>query len=164
MERERERERHVVRSYVDYREAQQAVDALSDSGFPVERLSIVAEDLRLVEDITGRRDFAVAVGQGLLSGAVIGALICFFLGLFSTVEPLVSAFALASFGVLFGAVMGALFGGVMQLVTGRERDFSSSSGIEARRYDLVADAEVVAEAASLLDRELTPAATANPVD
>ena len=56
--------RHVVRSCASHREAQRAVDALSDNGFPVERLSIVADDLRFVEDITGRRNSAAAAVTG----------------------------------------------------------------------------------------------------
>ncbi len=40
----------------------------------MERLSIVAEDLRFVEDITGRRGYGAAAGQSLLAGAVVGAL------------------------------------------------------------------------------------------
>ena len=46
--------RRVVASYESYAEAQAAVDALSDQRFPVERLSIVGSDLRIVEQITGR--------------------------------------------------------------------------------------------------------------
>ena len=164
MEREgQQNRRHVVRSCASHSEAQRAVDALSDNGFPVERLSIVAEDLRFVEDITGRRDFGVAAGQGLLTGAVVGALIGFFFGLFSLVDPLVSAFALAGSGVLFGAVLGAIFGIVAHAVSGGRSDFSSDNRIEAGRYDVVADEDVAAEAARLLDRELAPAVTGNRV-
>lgn len=148
---------HAVRSYATYPEAKRAVDALSDEGFPVEHLSIVAEEVQLVEDITGRRDFRTAAGHGLLSGALVGALIGFFFGLFSLVDPLVSALVLACFGVLFGAVIGGLFGVVMHFASGGRRDFSSSNRIQAGRYDVVADREVAGEAASLLDRALTSA-------
>ncbi len=44
--------RRVIASYDSYAEAQRAVDYLSDNSFPVERLSIVAEDLRFVEQVT----------------------------------------------------------------------------------------------------------------
>ncbi|HZC19487.1 MAG TPA: general stress protein [Rubrobacteraceae bacterium] len=46
--------RRVVGSYSSYAEAQRAVDHLSDEGFAVERVSIVAEGLRFVEQVTGR--------------------------------------------------------------------------------------------------------------
>jgi hypothetical protein len=145
------KERRRARSYDTYPEAQQAVDRLSDKGFPVQRLSIVAEELRLVENVTGRRDYGAAAAQGLLSGTLVGALIGFVFGLFNLVDPLVSALALASFGVIFGAVVGTLFGVVTQFAGGGGNDFSSTGRILAGRYDLVADDEVAAEAASLLD-------------
>ncbi len=76
-----------VCSYKTYEEAQAAVVALADKGFPVQCLSIVAEDLQFVEDITGRRGYGDAVGQSLLSGALVSASIGFFFGLFSLIDP-----------------------------------------------------------------------------
>ena len=52
--------RRAIASYDSYAEAQKAVDSLSDEGFPVERVSIVAEDLRFVEQVTGRRGYGQA--------------------------------------------------------------------------------------------------------
>ena len=40
--------RRVVASYSNYRDAQRAVDHLSDSRFPVDRVSIVARNLEYV--------------------------------------------------------------------------------------------------------------------
>src|ERR687884_1560741 len=93
--RVREPRRVVIASYDSYPEAQRAVDYLSDERFPVERVSIVAEDLRFVEQVTGRRGYGQALLEGAGSGAVVGALFSFFLGLFSLFDPLVSAFLLA---------------------------------------------------------------------
>jgi uncharacterized protein YpuA (DUF1002 family) len=59
----------TVASYATYAEAQRAVDALSDAGFPVESVSIVGHDVRLVERVTGRLTTARAAGAGALSGA-----------------------------------------------------------------------------------------------
>jgi hypothetical protein len=44
----------MVASYGSYADVQGAVDRLADGGFPVERVSIVAEGLRFEERITGR--------------------------------------------------------------------------------------------------------------
>jgi hypothetical protein len=41
--------RRVVASFPEYAQAQRAVDYLSDEKFPVERIAIVGEGLRLVE-------------------------------------------------------------------------------------------------------------------
>lgn len=56
--------RRAVASFSTYAEAERAVDHLSDQQFPVERVSIVARDLKLVEQVTGRRGFLEAALQG----------------------------------------------------------------------------------------------------
>jgi uncharacterized membrane protein len=142
--------RRVVASYGTYAEAQRAVDYLSDKEFPVERVSIVAEDLRFVEQVTGRRGYGQALLQGAGSGAVVGAFFGFLLGLFELVDPLLSALILLLYGLVFGAVAGALVGLTSHALTGGQRDFSSVGGIEADRYNVMADEEVAEEASRLL--------------
>ena len=46
--------RRVVASFRAYADAEAAVDRLSDRGFDVDRAAIVARDLSLVEEVTGR--------------------------------------------------------------------------------------------------------------
>ena len=142
--------RRVVASYDSYAEAQRAVDYLSDERFPVERVSIVAEDLRFVEQVTGRRGYGQALLQGASSGALIGAIFGFFLGLFSLVDPVISALLLALYGLIFGAILGALIGLISQVLAGGRRDFSSVGAMEAGRYNVMADEEVAEEASRLL--------------
>lgn len=142
--------RRIVASYGSYAEAQRAVDYLSDERFPVERISIVAEDLRFVEQVTGRRGYGGAALQGAGSGAVIGALFGFFVGLFSLINPAFTALVLLLYGLIFGAILGAIIGLISHAVSGGRRDFSSVGGIEAGRYNVMADEEVVEEASRLL--------------
>jgi hypothetical protein len=142
--------RRVIATYDSYPEAQRAVDYLSDEMFPVERVSIVAEDLRFVEQVTGRRGYGQATLQGAGSGAVIGILFGFFLGLFSLIDPIFSAFLLALYGLIFGAILGAIIGLLGYTLSGGRRDFSSVGGIEAGRYNVMADEEVADEASRLL--------------
>ena len=142
--------RRVIASYDSYPEAQRAVDYLSDEMFPVERVSIVAEDLRFVEQVTGRRGYGQATLQGAGSGAVIGILFGFFLGLFSLIDPIFSAFLLALYGLIFGAILGAIIGLLGYALSGGRRDFSSVGGIEAGRYNVMADEKVADEASRLL--------------
>ena len=52
--------RHAIASYSTYADAERAVDSLADQGFPVERLTFLARDLRLVEEVTGRMDYGRA--------------------------------------------------------------------------------------------------------
>ena len=144
--------RRVIASYGSYAEAQRAVDHLSDERFPVERVSIVAEDLRFVEQVTGRRGYGQAALEGVGSGAVIGAFFGFFLGLFSPVDPLFSVLILVLYGLVFGGVIGAIISLIFHALSGRQRDFSSVGGIEADHYNVLVDEEVAEEASRLVQR------------
>ena len=139
--------RVVVASYESYPEAQRAVDHLSDERFPVERVAIVAEDLRLVEQVTGRMGYGRAALQGAGLGAMIGFVLGLFFGLFS--------FYVAILWLIYGAIVGAIMGLVGHSLSGGQRDFSSIEGIQAGRYNVMTDEEVADEASQLL-AELQP--------
>ncbi len=64
-----------------------------------------------------------------------------------------SSLALAANGLLLGGVAGAVVGLIAHALTGGSRDFSSTGRIEASRYDVTCDAEVIEEARSLLAEE-----------
>lgn len=144
------RSRRAVASYATYAEAERAVDHLSDQKFPVEHVSIVARDLKLVEQVTGRRGYLQAALQGLASGALIGLLIGWLFGLFNWFEPITSAFWLAIDGLWFGALLGALLGLLMHALSRGRRDFDSVAGLSADRYEVLVDDEFAPEAARLL--------------
>ena len=148
--RVRQPRRVVVASYDSYAEAQRAVDRLSDERFPVERIAIVAEDLRLVEQVTGRMGYGRAALQGVALGALIGLIFGFFLGLFSLFNPVVSAFYLGIVWLIYGAIIGFIVGLMAHVLSGGRRDFSSVEGIQAARYNVMADEEVADEASQLL--------------
>jgi hypothetical protein len=136
----------VIGSYDDYAAAQAAVDALADRGFPVERVAIVGSELRLVEQVTGRRGYGSAALEGAASGAVMGALLGLFFGLFGLVDPRVSALALVFWGALTGAAIGLLIGLAGHALWQGERDFASVAGMQAGRFEVVADVEVAEDA------------------
>ena len=142
--------RRTVASYPTYAEAQRAVDHLSDQRFPVQRVAIVAEGLRFVEQVTGRLTYGRAALNGALSGATTGAFLGFLLGLFNLIAPVVSALNLALYGIIFGAIIGALIGLMTYAFSGGRRDFSSVSGMQAERYNVVVDDEVAGQATQLL--------------
>jgi hypothetical protein len=142
--------RVVVASYDSYPEAQRAVDYLSDRRFPVERVAIVAEDLRLVEQVTGRLGYGQAALQGVGLGALVGLVFGFFLGLFSFFNPVVSALYLGLIWLIYGAIIGLIVGLIGHALSGGRRDFSSVGGIQAGRYNVMADEEVADEASELL--------------
>ena len=139
--------RQSVASYATYPEAQQAVDFLSDSGFPVEHTDVVGSDLRLVEHVTGRLTNARAAMAGAGSGAWFGLLIGLLVGLFTT-GPVWLGLILG--GLAIGALWGAVFGFVAHSATRGRRDFASVSGIVAGRYELVVAPEHADRARVLL--------------
>ena len=139
--------RRQVATYSSYADAQRAVDYLSDQNFAVERVAIVAEGLRFVEQVTGRLDSGRAALSGALSWGLLGAFIGLLLGLFTPGVGL----ALAARGLLFGLVAGAISGALTYAASRGRRDFTSVGGMQADRYAIMVDDEVSEEAARVLE-------------
>ena len=153
--------RPVLVSYDDYLEAQQAVDTLSDAGFPVQHVAIVGEDLRMVESVLGRMSWGRAALGGMLTGAWFGLLLGLFVSLFATGDG--STWVLIGLGLLYGAAFGIIFGLISHAFTGGKRDFVSRQALQAARYDVHCDASVIDEARRVLGLGATtpePTATA----
>jgi hypothetical protein len=143
--------RVTVATYEDYITAQRAVDLLSDNKFPVDQVSIVGEDVRLVERVwvagpsaRGRRRCAerrvVRVADRLALRDLRRH----------------SWFAVILVATVVGALWGAAFGAVAHASTGGKRDFQSISSLVAARY-LVRVTPEYADAARQLLAQLTPA-------
>jgi hypothetical protein len=139
--------RQTVASYATYAEAQQAVDSLSDRGFPVEGAEIIGHDVRLVERVTGRLTNARAAAAGAASGAWFGLFIGLLVGLFTTGPEWLG---LVLGGLLIGALWGALFGFFAHWMTQGRRDFTSVSDLVAGRYELTVPNDQAQRARELL--------------
>jgi hypothetical protein len=139
-----------VASFGTYREAERAVDRLSDEKFPVERVRIVGHGLRFEEEVTGRFTYRDAVLRGALSGALVGLLIGWLFAVFNWFDPVVAWGWLIFDALWFGLLLGAALGLLMHSLTGGRRDFSSVPAMKADRYELVVDEEVADEAARIL--------------
>lgn len=135
-----------VASFASYPEAQAAVDALSDNGFPVQYLAIIGTDLRQVENITGRMSWGRAIASGAASGLWLGVLIGAMLSLLGTSPAGGVGFLMA---VMLGVVWGILFQVVGYALTRGRRDFTSTSSVIASRYSIIA-AQQAAQAAQAL--------------
>ncbi len=139
-----------VGSYPTYAQAQRAVDYLSDNKFAVEHVTIVGNDLRLVERVTGRmtqgRAIAVGAGAGAWWGLFVGILLSLFAGSGT------SAIALVITGIVIGAVFGVVFGWVGYRATGGHRDFTSRTQVVASTYDVLCDPQYAEDARNLLAR------------
>jgi hypothetical protein len=144
-----EGDRRSVGTYETYREAQRAVDLLSDRGFPVARVAIIGRGLRFEEQVLGRETVASAAVRGAGQGALVGILLGLFLWAISANG--VSGGLVMLYGLLFGAVFGALVSAIFQAATGGQRDFRSASRMTAEHYDVMVDLDIADEADRLLD-------------
>ena len=140
--------RTTVATYESYRDAERAVDFLSDKEFPVERVAIVGTGLKTVEQVAGRLTTGRAALAGAGQGAMIGLLFALLLGVFFTVDE--ALIGLLLYGLVAGALFGASFAAVAQYATGGRRDFASVTAMTAERYELQVDHEVSARAKQLL--------------
>jgi hypothetical protein len=154
----------TVASYGTYLEAQRAVDHLSDRQFPVQLVTIVGTDLRMVERVTGRLTYARVAITGFGSGAWFGV----FVGLLFLLTSSNAGILFTS--VLVGGGFGLLFSVIFYAFTGGKRDFTSQSQIVASQYAVLCQTEKAGDARQLL-RELpggrpgpgAPAAPTAPV-
>lgn len=119
-----------IASFRDYLAAQRAVDYLSDEKFPVQHVTIVGTDLKMVERVTGRLTYPRVAAAGLFSGAYFGGFVGLLLGLFGGVSLGQTLLT----GILIGAAFGMIFGVISYAATGGRRDFTSTSQIVAGEY------------------------------
>ena len=139
-----------VGSYDSYERAQAAVDYLSDQKFPVENVTIIGTDLRMVETVTGRLTAGKAIAAGAAGGAWWGLFVGLLLGIFS-VDGSAWIGSVVT-GLLIGLVFGALFGALGYAATRGQRDFTSASAIVAGRYDVMCNPARAEEARAHLAR------------
>lgn len=142
--------RRSIGTFPHYADAAQAVDALSDRGFPVERVAIVGRDLQLVEQVTGRMDYPKAGLRGATGGAVTGAFIGWLFALFAWVTPLIGWLLLIVYGAVLGAIVGAIIGAIVYALQRGRRDFASVTMMRPDSYELMVDEAVADEALRLL--------------
>ncbi|MFN8075906.1 MAG: general stress protein [Kineosporiaceae bacterium] len=137
----------VIARYPTYALAQRAVDFLSDNKLPVQAVTIVGTDLRVVERVTGRLTYGRVAVQGALSGAWFGLLIGLLLNVAST-----AAGGVIPTAMLFGAGFGLLFGVISYAATRGRRDFTSRSEIVAGEYQVLCADSLVRQASEMLAR------------
>lgn len=129
-----------------YLDAQKAVEALSDKGFPVQQVTIVGTDLKMVERVTGRLTYPRVAVAGMASGAWFGLFVGLLLTMFSPEGSLYSIVA----AVGIGAGFGLLFSVLSFSLTRGKRDFTSSSQIVAASYAVLCERETAGQATQIL--------------
>lgn len=139
----------VLGTYDSYPEAKDVIERLSQNEqFPIDALSIVGNDLKTVERVTGRLSYGKAAGAGALSGLWFGLFIGILLSLFPTnaavgLLPMVAA-------ALIGAAAGLIFGVISYAITKRQRDFSSMTQVLASNYQVIVRPDLTARAQQVL--------------
>lgn len=137
----------VIASYETYSEAQQTVDVLARADFPVNGVSIVGNDLKSVEHITGRLSWGRVALAGAASGAWFGIFLAIVLFIFNTGRADLS---LEFAAVLLGAGFGMLFSLVSYALTRSRRDYTSQTAVLATSYAVVVDPEHANRARNVL--------------
>jgi hypothetical protein len=138
----------VLGTYDTYPEAQHVVDKLAKADFDVRQLSIIGNDLKTIERVTGKLTY----GRSALAGAATGAWIGLFAGsllfLFAATPNVTYAFGV----ILLGAAFGMLFGVVSYAINRRRRDYTSTHQVVATSYQVIAPSSVIVRAQELLQR------------
>ncbi|MCK6095976.1 hypothetical protein KZX06_08500 [Micrococcus sp. EYE_162] len=146
----------LVATYSTYTEAREQVDRLAATDFPVSAVSIVGKDLRVVERVRGRLNYAqVALGagvRGLMFGALIGAFLLLLDPSGGPLQILTSALLGLAVWLLFGVIGFALRKG--------RHGFASSQAVVPAGYDLVIAFEHAARARQELGLTARPAPAA----
>ena len=144
----------TIASFDRYEAAEAFVDELSDTGFPVEHVSIVGRDVLTIERVTGRLNAWRAAAYGALSGALFGSLLGLVFGALFADD---GGDFLAAW--LYWLLVGALFMAIIALVSyammGGRRNFQSLRGITASRYDVAVDQSVADQAERWLADHIT---------
>lgn len=136
----------VIATYDTYEAAQDAVDRLAHADFPVQGASIVGNELKSVERVTGRLSWGRAAGAGAASGLWLGL----FFGLVTTLFTAKTGPGFLIGAVLLGAAFGMLFGLASYAATRRRRDFSSVMQVVASSYSLLVTPETGNRARNVL--------------
>lgn len=132
----------LLGNYRSYLDAQKVVDYLADEGFPVQHVSIIGNDLKSVERVTGKLSYPRVALNGAATGAWLGLFVGLVLMLFGGGE----SFGLVLSSMLMGAAFWILFGVIGYAMTRGKRDFTSTNQIIATTYDVVVGNDMIFEA------------------
>jgi hypothetical protein len=137
-----------VASFDDYPAAQQAVEKLAQSDFPVKEVSIIGSDLKSVEQVTGKMSYGRAALAGALSGLWVGL---FFGLLMVLLSPTATAPAFILAAAMIGAGFGLFFNIVVYSISRRRRDYTSVMQVVATSYSVLVSPELANRARNALE-------------
>lgn len=141
----------VIGTYETYPEAQAIVDRLAKAEFDVTQVSIVGNDLKTVERVTGKLSWGKAALSGAANGAFIGLFFALLLTLFNPDGA--GGLRLIAAVFLITAGVGVVLGLIMYAFTRRRRDFASTQQVLASNYQVIVPSELAARAQLALSSE-----------
>ena len=151
----------VLGRYSDYQDAQKVVDFLADNDFPVKNVSIIGNDLKLVERVSGKLTYPKVALQGAMQGAMMGLFFGLIMMLFSPQGVNIATVVLAA--LLIGAVMWMIFGIIQYALRRGKRDFASTRQVLPASWDVIVNPQVTGQAQALL-RKLQDRPASLPVN
>lgn len=151
----------VLGRYSDYQDAQKVVDFLADNDFPVKNVSIIGNDLKLVERVSGKLTYPKVALQGAMQGAMMGLFFGLIMMLFSPPGVNIATVMLAA--LLIGAVMWMIFGIIQYALRRGKRDFASTRQVLPASWDVIVNPQVAGQAQALL-RKLQDRPASLPVN
>lgn len=140
----------IISTYDHYVDAMQAVDRLARASFPVSAVSILGNDVRSVERVTGKLSYGRVAVMGAMSGAYLGLFLGILLFLFQPDNQGIAGLFIAA--LVIGAGFGMLFGVLSYSLNRNRRDFSSVMQFVATRYDLITAPELLSQARGILSQ------------
>jgi hypothetical protein len=138
----------VIAVVPDYQDAEAIVERLVEEDFPLEKLTIVGRDLKLVEHVMGRTTWVGTALAGALAGAAIGWLFGLVFGLILAPDSL-SLVTTIVYWIVVSAVFGALMGLATHSFNGRK--FSSATSMTAVSYAVMVELSAAEDALRLLE-------------
>ena len=152
----------TVGSYTSYLDAQKAVDYLADQQFPVQFVSIVGSDLKMVERVTGRLSYPRVALNGALTGAWFGLFVGVLLSVFAPASATGGGYFSIMTSILMGAAFWMLFGIATYGMQRGKRDFTSTSQVLASSYEVIVAPDHASEARRVLSQLPMSTSAARP--
>ncbi|KAB1643450.1 general stress protein [Gulosibacter chungangensis] len=139
----------VVASYPTYDAARHAVDVLvREEGLPVSSISVVGNDLKSVERITGRMNYTRAALNGLGNGVMIAIFMSLMWLIFFPTTDMLAIVGVFVISIAFGVIWGIL----AYALSPQKREFTSIMQVTASRFDLVVPHNMSAKVRDTLQR------------
>lgn len=143
----------VLATFAQYPEAQALVTTLVGGGVPATALSIVGNDVTLVERVTGQTGYGRAALSSAMSGSWLGVLAGLVYVIFTPDDFVTPILA----GLLIGAGAGMVVGMVMFTMSkAPQKNFRSVQQVIAASYHVVVNTNAHAKALAAMESAAKP--------